>query len=386
MSSRKAGSSRRKRRNAPPSLQVRAKFTNNLPDVPFPPKFLPYTLELERLAEYKGTSLEKRYQFPIQAPADVGVPINLLDLEAFQPSKTGLITPLDPADQALMEDEVKGKTERHISTRESRFLIRPDYIGGEAKVFGRNPTSNDHKVVSANIVDKPKSPEEIVQAIADTFDKAQMEVPRHPTKPHLKVKTVQDILPDFDAWGTDFLFGSFAAEPLSKRVKEQDRNATKKMSYAVMQGQTSGKEEFIGYFLPNDDAVERFDQQAASGVEPQVGEEFQFEKAQEFNFEIIDRDGSYVGSGEEDLCFFVERATNDGYVFYNPFNRRIKLTQRRHLDKPSEHQILPVQHREPTEEERLAQEEACNNLKTTEELEAEAQEAMQMEDDGEPES
>eukprot|EP00045_Choanoeca_perplexa_P007983 m.73113 g.73113 ORF g.73113 m.73113 type:complete len:432 (-) comp14308_c0_seq1:643-1938(-) len=380
MSSRTSSSSgRRKRRNAPPSLQVRAKFSNDLPDVPFPPKFLPYTLELERLAEYNKTTLEKRYQYPVQAPWDLGIPINLLDDEAFQPSKTGLITPLHHDDQALLEDEVKVKTERNISTRESQYIIRPDYIGGEAKVFGRHAKSHDHKVFTSEIVAKPKTPQEVLEAIQATFEKAQHDIPRHPTKPHLTVKSSQYILPDFDAWGSEFFFGSFAAEPLSKRAKAQPMS-TQRMEHAVLQGQTSGKDEFIGYFLPDNESLHKFEEQKQTEMEPAVGEEFRFEKVQEFNYELIERDAAYVGSGEEDLCFFVERSNNTDYVFYNPFTRRLKLTQRRHLDKPSEHQILPVHHRELTDEELEIRQRERNQLRTTDELAAEAEANAQHED------
>jgi hypothetical protein len=66
------------------------------------------------------------------------------------------------------------------------------------------------------------------------------------------------------AWGTEFFFGSFAAEPLSKRAKAEANvgpyrlqdtfvdtccclQSMKRMQHAVLQGQTSGKE--VGWLL-----------------------------------------------------------------------------------------------------------------------------------------
>ncbi|EDQ88170.1 uncharacterized protein MONBRDRAFT_9509 [Monosiga brevicollis MX1] len=85
-----------------PNLEVYPRFTNDLPDVPFPPKFLPCSFDINRLAAYRDTSLIQSYQYKLHAPADVGVNVNLLRPEDYNPKRSahdqsfGSLTELTP--------------------------------------------------------------------------------------------------------------------------------------------------------------------------------------------------------------------------------------------------------------------------------------------------
>ena len=58
-------------------------YSNDLPPVPFPPKFLRYPFDPLRYVKYTPTSLEKEYEFPLLTEPDLGIPINLIDPNAY---------------------------------------------------------------------------------------------------------------------------------------------------------------------------------------------------------------------------------------------------------------------------------------------------------------
>ena len=75
-------------------LICRVKYCNNLPDIPFDPKFIAYPFDTQRFISYNPTGLERNYKYELLTEHDLGVTIDLINPEAYsQVLLTSLIVP-----------------------------------------------------------------------------------------------------------------------------------------------------------------------------------------------------------------------------------------------------------------------------------------------------
>jgi len=66
----------------------KVKYFNNLPPIPFDPKFLNYPFDKLRYIRYSTTSLDKNYKQVLHNEPDLGINIDLIDPQAYRtPSK-----------------------------------------------------------------------------------------------------------------------------------------------------------------------------------------------------------------------------------------------------------------------------------------------------------
>jgi RNA polymerase II-associated factor 1 len=70
-------------------LLCKVKYLNNLPDIPFDPKFISYPFEPTRFIQYKSTSLEKNYKWDILNEQDMGVQIDLINPDTHKIDQNG---------------------------------------------------------------------------------------------------------------------------------------------------------------------------------------------------------------------------------------------------------------------------------------------------------
>ena len=81
-------------------LLCRVKYLNNLPDIPFDPKFIAYPFDPNRFIKYNSTTLEKNFKWDILHEQDLGIRIDLIN-----PDKSETNCVLDEADEKLLEEE-----------------------------------------------------------------------------------------------------------------------------------------------------------------------------------------------------------------------------------------------------------------------------------------
>ena len=82
-------------------LVCKVKYQNNLPDIPFDPKFLEYPFDSQRFVNYKPTSLERNYKFELQVEHDMGIFVDLVLPDAYAlPPEDEIV--LDPKDEKLL--------------------------------------------------------------------------------------------------------------------------------------------------------------------------------------------------------------------------------------------------------------------------------------------
>lgn len=115
----------------------RVKFGNTLPDLPFDPKFIAYPFSSNRFVEYSTTSLEKNYKYEILTEIDLGVDVELVIPNFYDPPKNAN-PQLDFKDERLLEDDnlfqKNQKRSRHHAKSVS-WLRRTEYISTEQTRF-----------------------------------------------------------------------------------------------------------------------------------------------------------------------------------------------------------------------------------------------------------
>lgn len=350
------------------------RFQNRLPDIPFPPKFLPYSFDSQRFIQYKHTSLETEYKYKILAPVDVGVPIELVDARKYEVQPG--IKLLDK-DLPLLHDTDK-PANANAQTTSLHFLLKPDYLGAENRVYGRNGISMDHKLSalrkdgdfdlhddydshSARRRDGGMDRDEMLAEIEAGFE-ACRNTPRHPTNPDLVPVEILPIYPDFEHFHIEFQQCEFDSNPAPNK---NSLTAAEQVSQALLIGRSEQDEQtgkarvFAGYYLPTVDTARRITSlrkrahgNAEEGIapeilaEPDVGEEFRFEEIREYEWEIKQKQQNYKGTGQEDMyCLSVR----DGEVFYMPLHKKMKLKKKKAGEQRVEHNVLVVTHRELNE-------------------------------------
>ena len=60
------------------------KYCNNLPDIPFDPKFIAYPFDTQRFISYNPTGLERNYKYELLTEHDLGVHVDLILPEAYE--------------------------------------------------------------------------------------------------------------------------------------------------------------------------------------------------------------------------------------------------------------------------------------------------------------
>lgn len=117
-------------------LLCKVKYLNNLPDIPYDPKFIAYPFDPKRFYQYNPTSLEKNFKWDITTEQDMGVKIDLIDPDNYKNDQ--LVDHLDPVDNSLLQDENTNaadakRTEQHKTT--VAWLRRNEYISTETTRF-----------------------------------------------------------------------------------------------------------------------------------------------------------------------------------------------------------------------------------------------------------
>lgn len=103
-------------------IACRIKYQNNLPDIPFDPKFISYPFDSNRFIQFNSTTLEKNFKWDILNEQDLGVRIDLINQDYNRIDPDGIyinmlikiyiiqnvdcfLAKLHPTDEKLLEEE-----------------------------------------------------------------------------------------------------------------------------------------------------------------------------------------------------------------------------------------------------------------------------------------
>lgn len=177
-----------------------------------------------------------------------------------------------------------------------------------------------------------------IKAIERTFDDAKIPIEKHYSKPNVVPVEVLPIYPDFKLWRypcAQVIFDSDPA-PVGKQVPAQIEEMSQAMIRGVMD--ESG-EQFVAYFLPVEETLEKRRQDFINNIPYQDDEEYEYKMAREYNWNVK----SKASKGYEENYFLVAR--NDG-IYYNELETRVRLSKRRQKvgQAPSNTRLI-VKHR-----------------------------------------
>ncbi|KAK7605345.1 hypothetical protein V9T40_007203 [Parthenolecanium corni] len=329
-------------------LVCRVKYCNNLPDIPFDPKFVKYPFESNRFIEYKPTSLERNYKYDVLTELDLGVDIDLITPDVYTVDGTEV---LDPADEKLLEEDViphqDSRRSRHHAQSVS-WLRRTEYISTEQTRF---QPSNIDKVeakvgfsIKKNFKDKVLSMDRQgqIDAIEKTFTEAKEPITKHHSKANVHAVEILPVFPDFKSWKypcAQVIFDSDPA-PVGRPVPAQ----IEEMSQAMIRGvQDESGEQFVAYFLPTEGTLVKRRQDVEESRPYEEDFEYEYMMAREYNWTVK----SKASKGYEENYFLVVR--NEG-AYFNELETRVRLSKRRQkLGQPQNITRLVVKHR-PLEE------------------------------------
>ena len=353
-SAKSGGSSRRSTSGLSSNRQdliCSVKYTNNLPDIPFDPKFLVYPFEPNRFIQYNTTSLESKHKHELMTEVDLGVPINLIDPSIY--AQSDLPYQLDPKDEELLEEETPAPAESKRARQHAKtfsWLRKTEYISSEyARTTHIGAESSENKIGLGSKgrdrhsihTDLYKDKDSQISAIENTFETAKDDIKFHYNKPGMEPEWVRPVFPDFGNWNLACTHVIFDSNPQAKQEAEMNIGVTG----AIMRAMTDERdnEEYIAYFLPTPETIEKRIEDDNQNQNYLDGQDYIYKLEREYNWSFLNKVKGY-----EDSYFFVMK---DDCVFYNELSSRIKLNKRRGRGRADGLSTMAVTHRELTEEE-----------------------------------
>jgi len=310
-------------------LICRVKYSNTLPDIPFDPKFIAYPFDSQRFISYNPTGLERSYKYELLTEHDLGVTIDLILPETYSTDSV-FADVLDPADDKLLEEEFNTIHDKKRAMRHSQplsWMRKPDYISTEQTRY--QPTTIE-KIESdigysvkkkMNMDDVFMDKDAQIRAIEKTFEDARIPIEKHHSKPNVYPVEEYTILPDAQMWKYPCAQVIFDTDPAPTGVSTAQQ--VEMMAQAMIRGvMDESGEQFVAYFLPTEETMEKRQDDFKKDVEYKEGEEYEYKMAREYNWNVK----SKQSKGYEENFFFLFR--DDG-VYFNELETRVRLSKRR---------------------------------------------------------
>lgn len=342
------------------SLNVKVKYNNTLPDIPFDPKFLVNPLNISRYIDYEATSLEQNSKQELIVPPDLGVDINLILPERYAIPENPVHDAEDDRlindDEPLMQSTKKSARDKPHSQLHNKvvpWLKKTEYISTEYNRYGSSNEKTETKVgynVRKNMKEDEifLDKESQIKAIDKTFEAAQKPIEKHPTKPDVQASRILPLFPDYDMWKFIFAHVKFDNEPADSSKADQ-------MSQAIVRGAFDEElqENFVVYFLPTEVTMADRLLDQNNGLEYTEGKEYEYKSSREYTW-------SAKQDNHGDDFFFSFR---DDAVYYNRLSMEVTLKKRRNKSQNATISTLVVKNREMNEEEHQGQEEKLEQLR-----------------------
>ena len=166
-----------------------------------------FPFDSERFTKYSLTSLETSYFPSLLLPLDLGITVDLICPEVYESSFS---TEIDPNDAELLYEPIKPKTENKVLrdyTNTSGYLRKSTLPAGPTAYS--NVIQAKEEPIELD-VEKEFDNNILIPKINAAFEKKEFV---HPTKPHLKVDKVYNVLPDEKQFCTEFVMFVYDEEP-----------------------------------------------------------------------------------------------------------------------------------------------------------------------------
>jgi len=309
-------------------------FSNALPEVPSDPKLLTVSFNKEAFVRYRyDSTTEATHKYELLAEPDLGIPIDLVDPQAYE-APDGAVA--EPEDAALLSDVAMAQATgaRGANAHQYKQQLRSEVTWlRKTPIMGNNlyeavhkqqkqNTERQHVVAAsrelATVPQGKPTLQEQVEKIEGIFDEAAAldfrdghSSVKHPTKPELTPVSVRPVLPDFECWCNNYVLMHFDTDP-SLDVSGSAAAAQERCADALIKGfatkeqvgATEIKHDFLAYLLPKPE------------VEGAVQE---LEWVREYAYELRPKDIDTAG-------YFLN--FHEGQVVYNEYASKIALTRK----------------------------------------------------------
>eukprot|EP00128_Syssomonas_multiformis_P004967 Colp12_sorted_trinity150504_noHs@34105 len=321
-----------------PEFLCKIKYRNTLPDIPFGPKHLSYPFNPMRFVQYQPTTLEKKHKHPLLTEQNLGVPIDLVDPDAYIVGD-GLVK-LDPKDEALLDDRSDTEDSKRAQHAQVSWLRRTEYIGTDFMTATPSQDTDKHASRDTSAENWPRTTEEQVRVIEETFAAANR-LPTHPHNPSLTAVEVMPVLPDFDLWGWEYAQVQFdgdpyykASDPTAGRENADPQEVNDALAHGLLRGMQNPdnpSEQFVAYFLPTEESMRKRKRVLEEGGSSEDRIPKEYESAREYSWTVN------IGTAEERQYIF--RMGESGNVTYDEVNIKVKLKRRRQMNADRERTI-----------------------------------------------
>ncbi|XP_031255760.1 protein PAF1 homolog [Pistacia vera] len=310
----------------PTTFLCKLKFRNELPDPSAQPKLMALKKDKDRFTRYTITSLEKNYKPQLYVEPDLGIPLDLLDLNVYNPPK-GVRIPLAPEDEELLRDDdvvtpVKKdgirKKERPTDKGVS-WLVKTQYISPLSMESTRQSlTEKQAKELKEmkggrNILDNLNDRDRQIKDIQASFEASKLR-PIHATNKDLRPVEIWPLLPDFERYDDQFVVALFDGVPtadseiyskLDQSVRDEHESRAVMKSYVATGADPANPDKFLAYMVPSIDELSKdmYDE----------SEDVSFSWVREYNWDVRGDDAddptSYLVSFDDDEARYVPLPT-----------------------------------------------------------------------------
>ncbi|ORY02415.1 hypothetical protein K493DRAFT_312073 [Basidiobolus meristosporus CBS 931.73] len=345
------------------------RYQTALPPPPFVPKLLDVPKSTERFVEYRHSSLVESTPYPLHTNADLGMPIDLFQLDAFskRKEKPNPSAKLDPKDRALL---VKPPAEG-FGARSRQFvpwLRRTEYISSEitrSSPKGKAVESSFGLSATKGLEDIDYSLEGQIASVERTFKSANdpdlMSKLKHPKNPNIKPVEITPIFPDFQRLGSSYTQCSYDGFPdptVEDKSSSSNADLTKSTNSILkpMQNPHDPSETFLAFFLPTESATEKLKKRKADELEEETS--YDYEWVRDYTYESVP-----CTSFTQLMVYLGEDKT----AHYVPIRSRLVLKKKRAKSKRGAEPYkkpthLQITHRRPNEEEKETLREALRDI------------------------
>ncbi|KAK9801893.1 hypothetical protein WJX73_008520 [Symbiochloris irregularis] len=310
-------------------------FRADLPEIAGAPRLLVTPLQPDKLAAFRLTSLEKDPKSFLDilskqalfATSELGVPINLLDIERYAVPDTA--PELDPEDLALLEETEKDA--QHASAKPSApqkqelsWLMRTSYISNDIKARKQQQAAEAGHL-SDLLTDE-------IKAIEDGFAAAQ-QPPQHATKPGMQAMEVLPVLPDFESWTNKYVIVTFDDNP----ARENDLAGPGVLQSYTTRADSGKLEKWIALLMPRPGPE-------AEDADMPDGAERNYDWVREYKFRFDEDSQGDIHVTTCVLCL------EGGCATYKPAPFRLALQKRPRVAAPRP-ALVTIRKRPPSQEE-----------------------------------
>lgn len=178
------------------------RYLTDLPEPPLDPKLLKLQLPEDRLITYCSSALERKHKAPLLCEKLLGIPIDMVDQEQFQPSAEERRQGMHPRDAALFVGQASLLAEENKNTRGDAligttftWLERNTYLQNNLYDMQAKKNISETQRQLGVAMEAAKNKEELtrdqqIEVIRKTFDSSHLVHPDHPEWQPVKVMNV----------------------------------------------------------------------------------------------------------------------------------------------------------------------------------------------------